>query len=113
VASNLGFQNINNIERTFSTLIGKPFFKQTKQMKWRPANESEKISEISHFDIETLQEIFEERHLLIHNPNSQLKVTLSSTEKRIESIIGVIWASDLVLTQFIDENIAPELLTNK
>jgi hypothetical protein len=113
VANNLSFQNISNIEKTFSTLTGKPFFKKAKQMKWRLKDKPELECEINHTDIETLQEIFEERHLLIHNPNSDLKASLISTEERIDSILGVIMASDLVLTQFINENIDPEISSNK
>jgi hypothetical protein len=112
VASNLSFQNINNIEKTFSTLTGKPFFKEAKQLKWRLADKPETESEISHADIEILQEIFEERHLLIHNPSNHLKVSLNSTEERIDSVLGVIMASDLVLTQFINKNIDPDLSSN-
>jgi hypothetical protein len=82
-------------------------------MKWRLADNPETESEISHADIATLQEIFEERHLLIHNPRSHLKVSLSSTEERIDSIFGVIVASDIVLTRFINENIASELSSNR
>ncbi|WP_269621128.1 hypothetical protein [Zhongshania sp. BJYM1] len=113
VASNLSFQNIGNIEKVFSTLIGKPFFKQAKQLKWRLKEKPETECEINHSDIDTLQEVFEERHLLIHNPNGNLSASLASTEERINSIFGVVMASDLVLTQFINENIDPEISSNK
>lgn len=113
VASNLSFQNTGNIEKTFSTLIGKPFFKQAKQLKWRLKEKPEIECKIDHSDIDALQDVFEERHLLIHNPNRSLSVSLDATEGRIDSIFGVVMASDLVLTQFINENIDPEISSNK
>lgn len=113
VSSNLSFQNINNIEKTFTTLIGTSFFKQAKQLKWRLKDKPEVECEIFHSDFEAMQEVFKERHLLIHNPNRNLSTSLGSTEDRINSIMGVVIASDLVLMQFINENIDPEILSNK
>lgn len=111
VANSLSFQNIENIEKTFSTLIDKPFFKQAKQLQWRLKDNPEVECKIEHSDIENLEGIFQERHLLIHNPNRNLSTSLISTQDRITSVLGVVMASDLVLTRFIDENIDPEILS--
>lgn len=113
VASSLNFQNIQSIEKIFSILLGKPFFKQAKQLKWRLAEDPESESEISQLDIQALQEVFEERHQLIHNPNRQFSKTIENIEDKINSVLGVIMASDLVLTQFINENTDPKIATNK
>ncbi len=113
VASSLSFQNIQSIDKVFSTLIGKPFFKQAKKLKWRLAKKPESEFEITHEDINTLQEIFEERHQLIHNPSKHFELSEEIIMGKINSIFCVIMASDLVLTQFINENIDPELSSNK
>jgi len=113
VASSLSFQNTQSIEKVFSTLIGKPFFKQAKQLKWRLAEKPVNEFEITHEDINTLQEIFDERHQLIHNPNRHFILSEETIMDKIGSILGVIMASDLVLIQFINENIDPELSSNK
>lgn len=112
VADGLSFQNIESIEKTFSTLLDKPFFKQTKQFTWRLKDEPETESTIQHSDIENLEGIFQERHLLIHNPSRNLSTSLISTQERINSVLGVVMASDLVLTNFINENIDSELLSS-
>lgn len=112
VADGLSFQNIENIEKTFSILLEKPFFKQTKQIAWRLKDAPETESTIQYSDIENLEGIFQERHLLIHNPNRNLSTSLILTQERINSVLGVVMASDLVLTNFINENIDPELLSS-
>jgi hypothetical protein len=113
VANSLSFQNISSIENVFSTLIGKPFFKQVQQVRARVKENPEIEYQIDYSNIETMQEIFEERHLLIHNPNRNLSTSLASTEERINLILGVIGSSDLVLKQFINENIDPEISSNE
>lgn len=113
VANSLSFQNIENIEKTFSTLIDKPFFKQTKQITWRLKDNPEVECNIDHSDIERLESIFKERHLLIHNPNRGLSTSLISTQERIDSVLGVVMASDLILTQFINGNTDSEILSRK
>lgn len=113
VASSLNFQNIQSIEKIFSILIGKPFFKQAKQLKWRLKEKPESESEILQADIQALQEVFEERHQLIHNPNRKFSRTIEDIEDKINSVLGVIMASDLVLIEFINENTDPEVVSNK
>ncbi len=113
VADALSFQNIGSIEKTFSTMIDKPFFKEIKQLEWRLKEKPEVKCKIDHSDIQDLEGVFQERHLLIHNPNRGLSTSLNSTQERINSALGVIMASDLVLTRFINENIDPEILSSK
>lgn len=113
VASSLSFQNIHNIDKTFTILIGKPFFKQAKQIKWRLADQPKTESEISHSDIQALQDLFDERHQLIHNPNIDFSTSINEIENKIDSVLGVIMASDLVMIQFINENLDPEVASNK
>ena len=109
MASGLNFQNILSIDKVFSTLVGKPFFKQIKQFKWRLAEKPGDEFEVCHDDLNKLQEFFDLRHQLIHNPNADLMQTSEIVMDKISSILNVIMASDLVLIQFIDENIDPEI----
>lgn len=111
VASSLSFQNIESIEKIFSTLIGKPFFKQAKQLVWRLADKPENEFQITHEDVKALQEIFEERHQLIHNPSRHFTISEEIIMSKIDSIFGVIMASNIVIMNFINENIDPELLS--
>jgi len=113
VASSLSFQNTQSIDKIFTILIGKPFFEHAKQLKWRLAENPKNEFEITHEDIKTLQEIFEERHQLIHNPSRHFTLSEEIIMDKIGSVLGIIMASDLVLTQFINENIDPELTSNK
>jgi hypothetical protein len=109
VANSLNFQNIQSIDNNFSILIGKPFFNQTKKLKWRFKDKPETESEISHANILALQEIFEARHQLIHNPERNFSKTIEDIEDKIDSALGLIMASDLVLIQFINENVDLEV----
>ena len=112
VASSLSFQNIYNIDKIFTILIEKPFFKQIKQIKWR-IKDTLAESEASHDDIQSLEDLFTERHQLIHNPNIDFSTTIDDIEKKICSVLNVIMASDLVITQFINENLDPEVILEK
>lgn len=112
VSSSLSFQNIYNIDKIFTILIEKPFFKQIKQIKWR-IKDTLAESEASHDDIQSLEDLFTERHQLIHNPNIDFSTTIDDIEKKICSVLNVIMASDLVMTQFINENLDPEVILQK
>lgn len=109
IANSHSFQNKENIERVFKIVLGDSFFKKIQSIKWRIKDSPESESEISYKDIEALQSIFEYRHSLIHNPNQKLSESLSSIEGKINSIFGVITASDIVLSSHINENLDPEL----
>ncbi|WP_323664904.1 HEPN domain-containing protein [Aliarcobacter butzleri] len=113
ITDNLNLQNINNIDKTFTILIGKPFLKEIKEIKWRIKDLSETESQITDNMMKGLSEIIEERHSLIHNPHSKLLLSEESILKNIDSIYGIILASDLVLTKFINENLDLELLSKK
>ncbi|OOE44948.1 HEPN domain-containing protein [Salinivibrio kushneri] len=108
IASNHSFQNTNNIDKVFTIVTEKPFLKQVRNMKWRIADKPESESEVTHEDITALQDLFEYRHTLIHNPNQSLKAPIKDIEKQINSALGVVMASDLILSQYVNDNIEPE-----
>jgi hypothetical protein len=109
IASNHSFQNTNNIDRVFTIITEKPFLKQVRQMKWRLKDKPESESEVTHEDLLALQDLFEYRHTLIHNPNQSLKAPIRDIEKQINSALGVVMASDLIMSQYLNANIDPEL----
>lgn len=109
IASNHSFQNTDTIDKVFTIVIGKPFFKQVRHIKWRLKDNEHSESEATQEDILALQDLFEYRHLLIHNPNQSLKASIEVIENQINSIFGVVMASDLIMSQYINENIDPEL----
>jgi len=113
VANNLNFQNIVSIEKTFTILLGKSFFKKTKNLKWRIKDMSDSETEISQDDIDAMQYVFEERHQLIHNPISNYSIDTEVIEKKLGSVLKVIMASELVISDFINDNIDPEIASNK
>ena len=113
VANSLNFQNTQSIEKIFTILIGQSFFKQARQLKWRLKEDPYTESEISYADIEALQQVFDERHQLIHNPSKSFLTTASEMDCKMNSVCGVIMASDLVMTQFINDNVDPEVATNR
>ncbi|MFT6910355.1 MAG: hypothetical protein ACJAS1_007083 [Oleiphilaceae bacterium] len=109
IASDHSFQNTNTIDKVFTIVIGKPFFKQVRHIKWRLKDNEQSESEATQEDILALQDLFEYRHLLIHNPNQSLKASIEVIENQINSIFGVVMASDIIMSQYINENIDPEL----
>ena len=109
IASNHSFQNTNNIDKVFSIIIEKPFLKKVRNMKWRIKDNPESESEVTQQDIEALQDLFEYRHTLIHNPNQSLKAPIRDIEKQINAALGVVMASDLIMSQYINDNLDSEL----
>ncbi|MBD1575664.1 hypothetical protein HC723_04250 [Vibrio sp. S11_S32] len=109
IASNHSFQNTNTIDKVFSIVIEKPFLKQVRHIKWCFKDDPKSESEATQEDILALQDLFEYRHLLIHNPNQSLKASIDVIEDQINSILGVVMASDLVMTQYLNDNIDPEI----
>jgi len=112
ISNNLNFQNTQNIEKVFTILLGKSFFKELKTTKWRLSKSPENEYEISHADIEALQELFDERHKLIHNPHKHFSLKKELILEKIDTALGIIIASDIVISNFINENIDPELTKN-
>lgn len=110
IANNLNFQNTHNIEKTFTTLLGKSFFKEIKSIKWRLSKSPENEYEVNHTDIDILQELFDERHKLIHNPHANFSKFQENALEKINAVLGVIMASDIVISKFINDNIDPELI---
>ena len=111
ISSSLSFQNIESIDKVFSILTGNQFFKQAKQLKWRLAEKPENEFQINNEDLKALQEIFDERHQLIHNPSRNFTVSEEIIISKIDSIFGVIMASNIIITNFINDNIDNKILS--
>jgi hypothetical protein len=109
IASNHSFQNIYNIDKVFTIVIEQPFLKQVRHMKWRLADRPETETEATQENILALQDLFEYRHSLIHNPNKSLVASVEVTENQIDLAINVVMASDLIMSQYINDNIDPEI----
>ena len=111
ISSSLSFQNIESIDKVFSILTGNQFFKQAKQLKWRLTEKPENEFQINNEDLKALQEIFDERHQLIHNPSRNFTVSEEIIISKIDSIFGVIVASNIIITNFINDNIDNKILS--
>lgn len=109
IANSHSFQNTNTIDKIFTIIIDKPFLKQIRQLKWRQKDKPETEAEATQEDILALQDLFEYRHLLIHNPNKSLKTSIEIIEDQINSACGVVMASDFIMSQYLNDNIDPEL----
>lgn len=113
IADNLSFQNIDSIERVYSHIIGTRFWKEIRNVKWRLKESPENEYEASHDDIAALKSVFELRHQLIHNPSSNFLVSRETISDNLNSVLAVVMASDLVISQHITSNLDPELATNR
>lgn len=108
IANNLSFQNTYNIEKVFSIIIEEPFFKKIKAGTYRIKENSENEFSLEHKQLELLQELFDMRHELIHNPNTNHSIT-KDTYFKIQAAQNVVMFSDFVITQYINDNIDPEI----
>ncbi|KUJ75763.1 hypothetical protein AVO42_10800 [Thiomicrospira sp. XS5] len=109
VASNLNFQSVQNIDKYFSILLQNKFFDEIKSLRYRIKDKPETETQITFKEIEDLNYIFNLRHQLIHNPNLQITINEEELLNKIDSINGVVMASDLVVRQFVLTNVDPEI----
>ncbi|PTO95124.1 hypothetical protein CWO08_12380 [Vibrio sp. 10N.286.48.B8] len=105
ISTSLGFQNTDNINKVFSTLLGDRFIPNLLKLKWKLAKDSdEEASKLYMSDVENLQELFDIRHHLIHNPHKMSTIPDEKIEVLFESMYGFILASDFAFTEFINAN---------
>jgi hypothetical protein len=110
IASNQSFQNIKSIDTVFTTLIGVPFWKQAKTLQYRmPEVTGETVHKTTHDQIEDMSALFRLRHQLIHNPSAQWILNKDEVGRQIDSVCAVILASDILINNWMIENIDPEL----
>jgi len=108
IANNLSFQNTYNIDKVFTIIIEEPFFKKIKAGKYRFKDNPEKEFSLEYKQLELLQELFDMRHELIHNPNANYSINKDIYFK-IQAAQNVVMFSDFVLGQYISDNIDPEI----
>ena len=108
IANNLSFQNTYNIDKVFSIIIEEPFFKKIKSGKYRFKDNPKKEFSLEHKQLDLLQELFDMRHELIHNPNANHSINQDIYFK-IQAAQNVVMFSDFVLGQYISDNIDPKI----
>lgn len=109
VLAGLSFQRMDTIEKVFSTLINKPFWKSIVPVQIRLADDHTKQFEVTDRHIKSLRSLLGLRHELVHDPD---KHKHRLTEEEISWLYDaglLMFACDIVLSQFIEANIDPEL----
>ncbi|WP_024851266.1 HEPN domain-containing protein [Hydrogenovibrio kuenenii] len=109
VASNLNFQSVKNIDKYFSILLQNKFLDEIKSLHYRIKDKPATETQITFKEINDLNYIFNLRHQLIHNPNLKISINEDELLEKIDSINGVVMASDLVVRQFVLKNVDPEI----
>lgn len=109
VLDGLSFQRIDNIERVFGGLLGKPFWKSVLPVKVRVANRPETETEVGTEDLEAFQRLLQLRHELVHDPDHHKQELSKEEEGWIHRSSMLIIACDIVLNDFIIKNMDPEV----
>ena len=105
ISASHSFQNTENINKVFSTLTDDRFIAKLLKLKWKMSGSEDKDAhQLYKQDVDNLQELFEIRHFLIHNPHKTESISQEKFEELINSMYGFIMAADLFFTQFINSN---------
>ncbi|TKG17757.1 hypothetical protein [Vibrio lentus] len=105
ISTSHSFQNTDNINRVFSTLLGERFIAQLLKLKWKMSHESdEEACQLYKGDVDNLQELFQIRNFLIHNPHKTNTVSEEKLDNLFNSMYGFILASDFAFTNFINKH---------
>lgn len=109
VLAGLSFQRMDTIEKMFSTLINKPFWKSAVPVQIRLKDDHTKQFEVTDRHVKSLRSLLALRHELVHDPD---KHKHKLTEEEISWLYDaglLMFACDIVLNQFIAANIDLEL----
>lgn len=112
IANNLSFQNIYNIDKVFSIIIEESFIKKIKSGTYRIKENPENEFSLDDEQLKLLQELFDMRHELIHNPNTNHSID-ETIYFKIQAAQNVVMFSDFVLSKYIQDNIDPEVEEKK
>ncbi|MBY7962054.1 hypothetical protein KW476_13255 [Vibrio fluvialis] len=105
ISNSHSFQNTENIDKVFSILLEDRFIPKLLKLKWKMSGSDDiDAHQLYKYDVDNLQELFEIRHFLIHNPHKTESISEEKFEELTNSMYGFIMASDLIFTQFINNN---------
>jgi len=109
VSASLSFQNAERIDKTFAKFLNNlGLWKSVFQLQVRQKDKPSTESSFSLDELVALKRIFELRHELVHDPARRAFFT----EKTLEDIWAsayLVFGSDIVLSQAIQENRDPSL----
>jgi hypothetical protein len=109
ILDGLSFQRVDTVERVFSALLGKPFWKSVAPVQVRVKDEPSKVLEIKPEAVSKYGQLLQLRHQLIHNPDAHKRELSAEELDWLYETPALILACDLLLTSYISENIDPEL----
>ncbi|PHR19592.1 MAG: hypothetical protein COA37_16795 [Hoeflea sp.] len=108
VSSEVNFQNIEKIDKVFSKFLGKSIWSEAIGLVVR--TEAIPDTEIT-FEPEylrALERVFNLRHELVHNPRNDFNLT-KDVLNDIDNADGLLFATDIVLSKMLFDNLDPEL----
>lgn len=113
VVDGCNFQNLDVVSSVFSKLLGKSLWETVFSFKWRIADTPEKEYQADKTHLQALQRSIALRHELIHNPDLTV-VRLTETQRSdLNSAAFLVCCCDLVLSQFISDNLDDEIRAQK
>lgn len=108
ITNNLSFQNTDQINKVFSSIIDQDLWSSVIQLQVRLKEDKEKIVTWNHQDFNGLKKIFELRHELVHNPGRDSFIN-EETIKYLGEATHMIFGSDVILSNLISENKDPAI----
>lgn len=109
ILDGLSFQRVDTVERVFSALLGKPFWKSVAPVQARVKDEPSKVVEIKPEAVSKYGHLLQLRHELIHNPDAHKRELSAEELDWLYETPALILACDLLLSSYISENVDPEL----
>jgi hypothetical protein len=109
VADSFNFQNPAVIASVFDKLIRKPLWKSVIGMSFRIKDKPESQFSLDADHLLAFERSLRLRHELIHNPDASRRKLSKDNWSDLHSIAGLIFGCDVVINNFISENLDDEV----
>jgi len=109
IADSFNFQNLAIISLVFDKLIRKPLWKSVIGMSFRVKDQPKTKFSLDADHLTAFERTLRLRHELIHNPDSTRRKLSSNEWSDLHSIAALIFGCDVVLNDFISENLDDEI----
>lgn len=101
----LKFQNLHQITSVFDNFFPSGFIKSISEHKYRFGDLPDKIMEVNSATLRVLNQVFSERHELVHNPSEELiRGAPQDMDAKWTSVWCFVFCSNMVIEEFIANN---------
>ena len=105
----LSFQNIGQICSVYDHYFEKGFRKEIQENQFRFKDHPEHIMEVTDPTFSTIENLFELRHEIIHNPGMTIRESKQDISSYLEQVWNLVFCSDQAIINFMETHVKEEV----